>query len=144
MVFFLSESSASTDNVTPGVVLVSLTREPAAAAQRGQLQEGRRESAVPRRVVPVDAVGDVENVEIDVKRSIPSQPRPPPGPDIDLEIVGADRAVAAALRFHVRQRIHDRATVSPGRKRISQFAVLIHIDIAIEDRERRAAHPPQR
>ncbi len=73
-------------------------------------------------------------------------PPPPAGAQVELQVVGTDGAVPAAVVLDVGQHrgVGRRPAVGARRRRIGELAVPIDVDVAVEDRERRAGHVPER
>ena len=93
--------------------------EAAATPKCGEPEERRRGPFIRvrgSRGFPVRAVGDVEDVQEELERSVSSQASPPARADIELEVIGSEGAVAPALVLDVHHfRPFRRAAVDAGR-----------------------------
>src|SRR5262249_53172081 len=141
---FLDSEMSSSERISNSKF--RLARKATTTAQAVQHQERRGQTFIARRVVVVRPVRDVEDVQEDLDCPFPTQFAPPPSAKIELEVVGPDGAVPAASVFHAGHHgdARYRRAVDAGWRWIGQLAVLIDVDIAIEDRERRATHVPHR
>ena len=123
-----------------------LPGEPAAASQIRQHEEGCRQPPVlicRHWIIEVRAVRDVVDVQEQFQRPLRPDLVPPAGSNVELEIIGTNRAVPSAFVLHIFHRVRGGPAIGAGGDRIDELAIAIGVDAGVVNRERRAAHVPR-